>query len=466
MSAPDPPLDPLTVELLATVREPLVVLDAGRRVVAFTPAFARQFAGTAEGLTGRSIYELDGGAWSNPAVRAVLEDLAPRSEEIGEREVELGPPGAGTLVQLHVRPIRSGANRIERLLVSVSETRAGPTGAAADDLDRDVALAGWHTSDVLALYRGDGRCVYVGDGCETVLGYTREEWVRHRACTLVHPAERELVEGLLAHARSAGSQRLQLRVRRWQGEYAWMDVALRLVDHPRHGALVQLTARDVTQQKRAEDALRWLGRQTRLILDSTHEGIFGIDTQGQVTFANAAACRYLGRDASELMGGPYRSFVKVPAGEVDEIADTVAAGEPRTGERVLLRRDGGELRAELTCSPARLHDEVVGAVITFRDASDRRRADEAMRRAEWLAGVAQTAIALRHEINNPLTSMIAELSLLEMGGNSPEEEREMIASVAGEARRIRDILRRLAERQSDPTVLGGPLGSMLDLSGG
>jgi PAS domain S-box-containing protein len=60
---------------------------------------------------------------------------------------------------------------------------------------------------------------------------------------------------------------------------------------------------DITDYKRAEGALRKNEAQVRLILDSVGEAIYGIDVQGNCTFANPACARLLGfRDTAELLG--------------------------------------------------------------------------------------------------------------------------------------------------------------------
>src|SRR5690606_9789360 len=68
-------------------------------------------------------------------------------------------------------------------------------------------------------------------------------------------------------------------------------------------------ARDVTERKRAQEEFARLSRQHRLILDSTAEGIFGVDRSGAATFVNPAAARLLGMRAAELIGRPAHEFM-------------------------------------------------------------------------------------------------------------------------------------------------------------
>jgi signal transduction histidine kinase len=66
--------------------------------------------------------------------------------------------------------------------------------------------------------------------------------------------------------------------------------------------------------------------------------------------------------------------------------------------------------------------------------------------AERAAAASELAVALKHEIHNPLAALVVEVDLLEEGSEAlPEEQRESIATVAGLARRIRRLVDRVAE---------------------
>lgn len=436
-------------EIVTAVQEPLLVLDAARRVVMASESFHLRFGLSAEESLGRTVYDLAGSGWNGGEMRDLLERAAP-AEALGETPLLLGGPRADP-VRTHctVRAVRGGSNQIRLLLLSL-RPEAAPASTPADDPLR--RLADEHVTDLVALYRLDGDCLYVGDGCRGILGFTPDEWQSLRPCDVVHPADQELLgPSLPARLAEHGGVRLEMRVRRRAGDYLWLDASIRHIRHPEYREVVHVTARDVTQRRRTEEAMQWLSRQVRLILDSAAEGIFGVDAHGLITFMNPAAARELGCYAPELMGRPYAGILPEdgPAG-ADLIAQTLADGVARrTGEAELVRGDGSRFTAEYACNPARQGGEVVGAVVTFRDVTERLRAEAAMRRAEWLAGVGQAVLAMRHEVNNPLTTLLAEASLLEMGGNSPEEEREMVSSIADQARRIRDVVRRLTEMQDD-----------------
>ena len=82
----------------------------------------------------------------------------------------------------------------------------------------------------------------------------------------------------------------------------------------------------------------------------------------------------------------------------------------------------------------------------------RRRAEDALARAQWLAGIGETSIALQHEINNPLAALLGHVGLLENDLIEPGEEREVLAIVAEQAHRIAGVVKRLSALRNPQSV--------------
>lgn len=94
----------------------------------------------------------------------------------------------------------------------------------------------------------------------------------------------------------------------------------------------------------------------------------------------------------------------------------------------------------------------------------RRRAEEALAKAQWLAGIGHTALALQHEINNPLTALLAHGQLLAIDDEATPGVRDQVATILAQARRIADVVRRLKELATPQTVSYLGSAQMLDLS--
>ncbi len=131
----------------------------------------------------------------------------------------------------------------------------------------------------------------------------------------------------------------------------------------------------------AADALEEANRRTALLLESTGEGICGVDAAGRCTFINRAGATLLGYTPAELMGRELHATVHrdLSAGG-HAVRDCPIHRVLRTGEAartlddVLRRADDVSFPAEVSVFPVREDDILTGAVLTFCDMSEGRRA--------------------------------------------------------------------------------------------
>jgi len=142
--------------------------------------------------------------------------------------------------------------------------------------------------------------------------------------------------------------------------------------------------REIAERIQAESASRQLQRRLELILDSAGEGIFGLDTSGNVTFVNVAATDMLGWNAGEMIGKSHHGMVHhayedgtpYPIGECP-IHMTYMDGEVRFREKdVFWTREGRSFHVEYISTPIVEHNKLVGAVVVFSDISHRLRVEE------------------------------------------------------------------------------------------
>ena len=132
----------------------------------------------------------------------------------------------------------------------------------------------------------------------------------------------------------------------------------------------------------------WSDRLT-LLLESTGEGIFGIDLDGRCTFINRAGAKTLGYPAAALIGRNMHDLIHhahvdgrhYPEQECPIFRAFRQALPCRIDSEVLWRADGSSFPAEYSSYPIVEDGGVVGAVVTFVDISGRKRAEERLRRA-------------------------------------------------------------------------------------
>jgi PAS domain S-box-containing protein len=151
--------------------------------------------------------------------------------------------------------------------------------------------------------------------------------------------------------------------------------------------------------KRTEEALRESEEGSRLLLESSGEGIFGVDLEGNCTFANRACTLLLGYNVpGDLLGKPAHEVFHhtradgspYPRAEC-RIDQALHAGKSvHVDDEVFWRHDGSGFPVEYRANPIRRDGRKVGAVITFVDITQRLGAVEAMRlRESALRAIAQ-----------------------------------------------------------------------------
>ena len=140
---------------------------------------------------------------------------------------------------------------------------------------------------------------------------------------------------------------------------------------------------------RSERVFRDIERENRLILSAAGEGIYGVNADGVTTFINPAAERMLGWRADEIVGRDMHTTVHHSQADGSHYPHAACPiyGAFRNGavhridDEVFWRRDGSSFPVEYTSTPIRDRGTVVGAVIVFRDVSQRREAEDRLRRA-------------------------------------------------------------------------------------
>lgn len=195
--------------------------------------------------------------------------------------------------------------------------------------------------------------------------------------------------------------------------------------------------------------LRKAEEKSRLLLESTGEGICGLDLTGRCSFINQAALVLLGYQREELLGQNLHELIhyRYPDGDpypADQcpIYRALQTGQGcRVDDEYLCRKNGTLLPVEMSAHPLLNEGVVTGAVVTFQDISDRKHAQDALLKAaqglEWknleLAQARDQAMAtarlkseflatMSHEIRTPLNGIIGMTDLLDDTALTKEQE--------------------------------------------
>jgi len=144
------------------------------------------------------------------------------------------------------------------------------------------------------------------------------------------------------------------------------------------------------ERKQTQERLERLSRYNALILDSAGEGIYGLDHHGRTTFVNQAAAQLLQWSPEELLGRPMHRLVHhsyadgspYPAEVCPIYAAFKDGGVHAVENEVFWRKDGTCFPVEYVSTPIREGDRFVGAVVVFKDITERKRVEQALRDSE------------------------------------------------------------------------------------
>lgn len=159
--------------------------------------------------------------------------------------------------------------------------------------------------------------------------------------------------------------------------------------------------RDITERKKAEEALKKSEEQVRLLLNSTAEAIYGIDLQDNCTFVNPSCLRMLGySDQQQLLGKNMHERIhhSYPDGrslplDACNVYQVIRDGQGRHADNeVFWRADGTSIPVEYWSYPQIVNGELSGVVVTFNDITERKKAEAALREKTSLLSGLLTSI--------------------------------------------------------------------------
>lgn len=149
--------------------------------------------------------------------------------------------------------------------------------------------------------------------------------------------------------------------------------------------------RDVSRERNYQQQIETLSRRNALLLGSVGEGIYGIGLDGRTSFVNDAALGMLGFREAELLGQSSHTLFhhhreageQYPETDCPVFLTLRDAQQRHADSEWFWRKDGSGFPVSLTVSPILEGSQTLGAVVVFRDISERRRSEDEIRRLAY-----------------------------------------------------------------------------------
>ncbi|MGZ4916159.1 MAG: PAS domain S-box protein [Halobacteriota archaeon] len=262
----------------------------------------------------------------------------------------------------------------------------------------------------------EGTITYVNEFGAHSLGYTSDELIGHNVMILVPDTEssgrdmtryiNDIVARPEEHTVSVNENVTKDGRRLW---FNWVNKIL--TDEEGHHIGHLSIGNDVTEQLRAEVALRDSEERYRTLVETAHSIILTVDNTGIITFINDYGAHFFGYTPDELIGKhtmilvpPVESTGRDLTAHIDDVIahpdkHTMSLNEniTRDGRRVLINWVNHILMDR--------EGHHIGHLTMGYDVTEQKRAEDALRNAQRLAGIGQTAAMIGHDLRNPLQGL-------------------------------------------------------------
>lgn len=252
---------------VATVREPMLVLDQHLRVESANLAFYRAFGVLPKQTIGNFVYNLGNGQWNIPGLRSLLETTLTERPSIEDFLVEHEFPGIGRRVMLlNARRMHDPQKQVLRILLAIEDITSRQR-AEADTAHLAAIVAS--SDDAIISEDLGGIITSWNRGAERLFGHSAEEMVGQAAATLV-PADRAGELTATRDVLSRGHSVQHLETLRHRKDGSLVDVSVTI--SPLRDAAGQVigastVARDITERKQTEERLRQAESRLKEVLD-------------------------------------------------------------------------------------------------------------------------------------------------------------------------------------------------------
>jgi PAS domain S-box-containing protein len=298
--------------------------------------------------------------------------------------------------------------------------------------------------DIISIVGRDGVVRFASPSVLRVLGYEPHQLVGQRVFDYIHPDDVKAVNDLLGTSEETVWR--EIRAARRDGIFCVLEAAASSYVDEEGVPGVIVNARDITERKKSEEALR-------AVIDTSPLAIYTLDRDRRVQSWNPAAERIFGWKADEVLSRPVPTIPPEHMEWSMDLFERMIRGEEtlRGFEAERLRSDGSRMDVSIWSAALRnATGDISGIVVAVADNTERKQLEEQLRLSQRMEAVGRLAGGVAHDFNNLLTIISGYTDLILeqlLPGNPMREQVEEIRKAAERAALLTKQLLAFGRRQ-------------------
>ena len=302
----------------------------------------------------------------------------------------------------------------------------------------------------------DGRYISVNNTLAHMHGYDSPRHLMDSITDIatqiyVDPADRDRLKLMLKKYGKVIN--FECRLRHRSGRYFWVSENItEIKDEEGKTIGYQGFNQEITQRKRAENALEESEHKYREILSTIEEGYYEINLDGNITFCNEATARMLGHAVNICIGLNYRKICKQPLKVFRAFHTVYKSGQSAKALPVeFIRKDGSTVFGELSITPMKNNEhQIVAFCGVVRDITERKQAEQEREKlqvqllqAQKMESVGILAGGVAHDFNNLLHVMRGNIEFLSLNMSNDPQSAERLKVVTKSLNRAARLVQQL-----------------------
>jgi PAS domain S-box-containing protein len=423
--------------IVDTIREPLLILDATLRVRSANRAFYQTFQVSSGETEGRLIYELGNGQWDIPDLRTLLEDIVPKSSVFDDFELDHTFPVIGRRVMLlNARKLQAGQHG-ELLVLAMEDVTARKQAEGALFKAGALQSAIFNSANFSSIATDEKGVIQIFNvGAERMLGYTAADVMNkitpadisdpQEVITRAKALSAELgttitpgFEALVFKASRGIEDIYELTYIRKDGSRFPAIVSVTALRDPQGGIIgYLLIGTDNTARKQVEAERMLLDQRvrdqqfyTRSLIESNIDALIATDPRGIITDVNKQMEALTGCTRDELIGAPFKDYFTDP--QRAEAGIKLVLGESKLTDYELTARARDGTETVVSYNATTFHDrdrKLQGVFAAARDVTERKRYEQSLQQANRAKSVFLANMS--HEIRTPMNAILGFSQLM------------------------------------------------------